>query len=65
MSKSIAATAAIAVVLLIGAPAKQAGAMPAPGATNDDSVRHRSGPQPELVGAWGGYGPGLFRRGFN
>src|SRR5262245_65209515 len=30
MLKSIAATAAIAVVLLIGAPAKQAGAMPAP-----------------------------------
>ena len=27
MSKSIAATAAIAVVLLIGAPAKQAGAI--------------------------------------
>src|SRR5262252_3146622 len=37
----------------------------APGATNDDSVRHRSGPQPELVGAWGGHGPGLFRRGSN
>ena len=53
MRKSIAASAAIAVVLLIGAPAKQAGAMPAP---SPNQLGLGAGPVTNTVvvcGPWG------------
>jgi hypothetical protein len=53
MRKSIAAPAAIAVVLLIGAPAKQAGAMPAP---SPNQLGLGAGPVTNTVvvcGPWG------------